>query len=115
MKYTQTVRITLTLALLAISISGCTGIVVGGAATGIAVVHDRRPAGVVIDDQGMNWKIAEAIYKDKNLSSASHINTTVYNSAVLLTGETPSEDLKLRANAIAAQISGQNKLRHPVL
>jgi len=98
--------VTLTFAI----ISGCTGVVVGGTASGVAVVHDRRSAGTVIDDQGLNWKISEAIFKDEELSSPSHINVTVYNNVILLTGETPGEDLKLRANAIAARISGNHKI-----
>ena len=89
---------------------GCTaGVVVGGAATGAAVIHDRRSAGTVIDDQGISWKISHDIFSDKELSDPSHINVTVYNGAVLLTGETPSEDLKLRANAIAARVSDKEK------
>ena len=91
-------------------IQGCaTGVVVGGAATGAAVVHDRRSAGTVIDDQGASWKISHAIFSDKELNDPSHINVTVYNGAVLLTGETPTEDLKLRAHAIAAQVVGKEK------
>ena len=89
---------------------GCTtAVVVGGAATGAAVIHDRRSSGTVIDDQGASWKISHAIFSDKELSEPSHINVAVYNGAVLLTGETPSEDLKLRANAIAVQAVGSDK------
>jgi len=112
MRNIDTLRNILIIALSAVIINGCAGIVVGGTATGVAVVHDRRSAGTVIDDQGMNWKISEAIFKDEELSSPSHINVTVYNSVILLTGETPSEDLKLRANAIAAQTSDNKKIHN---
>ena len=110
MRNIKTIHSTFIFILLTVIISGCAGIVVGGAATGVAVVHDRRSAGTVIDDQGMSWKISRAIFSNKELSTPSHINVTVYNSAVLLTGETPSEDLKLRANAIAAQTSENAKI-----
>ena len=110
MRNIKTIHNTLIIALLTVIISGCAGIVVGGAATGVAVVHDRRSAGTVIDDKGMSWKISQAIFNDKELSSPSHINITVYNNVVLLTGETPSEDLKLRANAIATQTSENKKI-----
>lgn len=109
MTYLSRLNFILTLIILASLTHGCTGVVVGGAVTGAAVVHDRRSPGTVIDDQGKSWKISNAIFNDKELSDPSHINVTVYNGAVLLTGETPSEDLKLRANAIAAQISGSEK------
>ena len=91
-------------------ITGCGGIVVGGAATGAAVIHDRRSAGTVIDDQGLSWKISDAIFKDKELSDPSHVNVTVYNGAILLTGETPTEDLKIRANATAARLAEGNRI-----
>jgi len=110
MKFTNTIRTTLFITILATTMSGCAGLAVGGAATGIAVIHDRRSTGTVIDDQGTNWKVSEAIFKDQELSNPSHINVTVYNGVVLLTGETPSEDLKLRANALAAQSSGNKKI-----
>lgn len=96
-------------------LSGCAGVVVGGAATGAAVIHDRRSAGQVIDDQGLDWKVSEAIYNEKEVSNASHINVTVYNGVVLLTGETPTEDLKLRANAIAARASSNSKIQNELV
>ena len=106
----QTTSINLILILLVLTLlQGCAGVVVGGAATGVAVAHDRRSAGTVIDDQGTSWKVSQAIFNDQELSSPSHINVEVYNGAVLLTGETPSEDLKIRANAIAARIIGTEK------
>ena len=106
------IRIILLFASLGVSVmmSGCGGIVVGGAATGAAVIHDRRPAGTVIDDQGLSWKISDAIFKDKELSEPSHISVTVYNGVILLTGETPTEDLKIRANAVAARQAEGNKI-----
>jgi len=110
MRNINSLHFILIIALSTVVISGCTGVVVGGTATGVAIVHDRRSAGTVIDDQGLSWKISQAIFKDEELSSPSHINVTVYNSVILLTGETPSEDLKLRANAIAARTSGNKKI-----
>lgn len=84
-------------------LSGCTGAVVGGAATGAAAVHDRRTVGTVIDDHGLAWSVRQAVYADKDLNTDSHINVTVYNNTILLSGEVPTEDLKLRANAVASQ------------
>jgi len=110
MTYTSTIRTSLLIAILAISLNGCAGLVVGGAATGVAVIHDRRSSGTVIDDQGLSWKVSSAIFEETELSEPSHINVNVYNKVILLTGETPSEDLKLRANAIAAQTSGNKKI-----
>ena len=106
------IKINLSLAFLIVAMlmSGCAGVVVGGAATGAAVIHDRRSAGTVIDDKGLSWKISDAIFRDKELSNPSHINVTVYNGAILLTGEAPTEDLKIRANALTARQAEGNKI-----
>lgn len=100
----------ITILISSLFLTGCAGVVVGGTATGVAVVHDRRSTGTVIDDQSLSWKISQAISADQELSGPSHINVTVYNSVVLLTGETPSEDLKVRANAIAAKASEDKRI-----
>lgn len=105
----------LLLSLLAAVLSGCAGVVVGGAATGAAVIHDRRSAGRVIDDQGLDWKVSQAIYEEQEVSNASHINVTVYNGVILLTGEAPTEDLKLRANAIASRASDNSKIHNELV
>lgn len=92
-------------------LTGCTGgLVVGGAVTGVATAHDRRSIGTVIDDNTLEWDISHALYNDAELDEASHINVTVYNNTILLSGEVASEDLKLRANAIASKLTANKQL-----
>ncbi len=81
--------------------TGCATALVGGAATGAAVVHDRRSAGAVIDDQSIELKISNAIGASQRLNDNSHINVTSYNYAVLLTGEVATPALKSEAERIA--------------
>lgn len=85
-------------------IQGCAPAVVGGAATGAAVAYDRRTTGTVIDDQGIEFKAAYALFDNKEIYDQSHINVTSFNGVVLLTGETPSESLKQKATAEVKQI-----------
>jgi osmotically-inducible protein OsmY len=85
-------------------IQGCAPAVVGGAATGAAVAYDRRTTGTVIDDQGIEFKAAYALFNNKEIYDQSHINVTSFNGVVLLTGETPSESLKQQATAEVKQI-----------
>ncbi len=85
-------------------IQGCAPAVVGGAATGAAVAYDRRTTGTVIDDQGIEFKAAYALFNNKEIYDQSHINVTSFNGVVLLTGETPSESLKQKATAEVKQI-----------
>ncbi len=103
-------KLILTLCLASL-LSGCAGgFALGGVATGAAIVHDRRSVGTVIDDQVLSWNISKALYADNELNEASHINVTVYNNTILLSGEVPSEDLKVRANAITSRTAGNKQI-----
>jgi osmotically-inducible protein OsmY len=75
-------------------LQGCATAFVTGAATGASIVHDRRTAGSVIDDQGIEFKAATALYRNKAIYNQSHLNVTSYNGTVLLTGEALTEQLK---------------------
>lgn len=89
-------------------LTGCAAAVVGGAATGVSVAHDRRTAGTVVDDQSIELKAYNLIGGDPALDSNSHINVTSYNLKVLLTGEVASNALRSKA---ATLVSGVPKAR----
>lgn len=85
-------------------LNGCAPLVVGGTATGVAVVHDRRTAGTVLEDQAIELKALSALRKEEDLYKQSHINVTSYNMMVLLSGETPTEAYKQRAAEIVGNV-----------
>ncbi|MEQ1518094.1 MAG: BON domain-containing protein [Usitatibacteraceae bacterium] len=62
------------------------------------MIDDRRSTGVYVEDENIEWKSRAKIlerFKD------AHINVTSYNLTVLLTGEVPSEQMKIEvADAI---------------
>lgn len=82
-------------------LQGCVPLIIGGAAGGALLVHDRRTTGTVVEDQAIEMRISGAISQDEELVSQSHINVVSYNNAVLLTGEAPTEALRDRAGQIA--------------
>ena len=88
MKSRAILRVGLSLALAA-GLGGCAGFLVGGAATGISMVHDRRTAGTVIDDQSIELKLYDAF--NRQLPPGNRISITSYNGTVLLTGEAIAE------------------------
>lgn len=92
-----------------VTLSGCAGLLFSGAATGAAVAHDTRTAGTVIEDQAIELKATELIWKDPELNNQSHISTTSYNQIVLITGQTPTEALRQRAQSKIASVA---KVRH---
>jgi osmotically-inducible protein OsmY len=83
-----------TIILILTLLGGCTAVVVGGAATGVALVHDRRSAGTVIDDEAIELKALAKMLQNDSLRQQTHINITSYNYLVLITGEAPSLKLK---------------------
>ena len=75
-------------------LQGCATAIITGAATGVTIAHDRRTTGAVIDDQGVEFKAALAIFNNKDIYEQSNINVTSYNGIILITGETLTEQLK---------------------
>ena len=74
-------------------ISSCAPIVQGAAtvSTVTTMSNDRRTMGEMIDDKTLNVDLSNMIAKDSMLDDA-HINFNIYNQAVLVTGEAPTEN-----------------------
>ena len=85
-------------------LQACATAVVTGAATGASVAHDRRTTGSIIDDQGIEFKADYDIFNNKPLYNQSHINVTSYDGIVLVTGETPTQEMKTDVTNIIKQI-----------
>ncbi len=90
------------------SLSGCIGLVLGGAAGGASVVNDPRTAGSQVEDESIELKAGNLLRGDKELSQQTHINVTSYNQIVLVTGEAPSEDMRARVFDL---VKGVQKVR----
>ena len=76
-------------------LSSCSPIVQGAAAvTTVATMsNDRRSMGEIIDDKNLYTNLVNIVRKDPILED-SHISFEVYDDSVLMTGETPSADIK---------------------
>ncbi|MDR2186792.1 MAG: BON domain-containing protein [Azonexus sp.] len=94
------------LALLAVlpMLSGCFPAVVTGAAVGVMSAHDRRSLGTQTDDQTMEIKAIGRL--PAPYQNQSHVNITVYNKRLLLTGEAPNAEAKAAAEAEMRKIEG---------
>lgn len=100
--------ILLSFATVSLSLSGCTGLLVGGAVAGgaavVSAVHDRRSTGTVIDDRTLQRRILQKIGADKYLDSYSHVNVAVFNGLVLVTGEASSAEVAQRILGIVNSV-----------
>ncbi len=92
------------LLLTVLALQGCAAVAISGIAAGASVASDERTTGTVIEDQSIEFKIGRAISADKELDVQTHINTTSYNTIVLLTGEAPTEDFRQRAVELARNV-----------
>ena len=104
-------KIIITIALtLPLMLQACAPVVVGGAAVGVSVLHDRRPAEVVLQDEKSELNIRAAIGEDKSLFEHSSVGITSYNRVVLLTGQADSPDVSGRIQKIAANKPGVRRV-----
>lgn len=85
-------------------LQGCVAVVGGAAATGAAVAYDRRTTGTFIEDQSIELKAGQAFREDKEINDTSHLNVTSYNMVVLVTGESPKEEIRNRIIDIVKNI-----------
>ncbi len=95
--------------------SGCAPLViVGGAATTASIVHDRRTAGSIVEDQAIELRIKNGLRKDSEIKAQAHINVTSYNGIVLLSGEAPTQALVQRAGNIAREAEQVRRVHNEI-
>jgi osmotically-inducible protein OsmY len=97
-------RTLLAVALLTSLLGGCAAVVVTGAATGANAAHDRRTIGAYIDDEGIELKALLAITEDKEVYKQVHINVISVNGVVLLVGQAPTEELRMKIEDLTREI-----------
>jgi osmotically-inducible protein OsmY len=96
--------ITSLIATLVVSAWGCAPVVVGGAAVGASVIHDRRSSATVLEDQNIELSAYGKISDDETLSGKSRISVTSYNRVVLLTGQADSPAVKARVARLVSDL-----------
>ncbi|WP_232020237.1 BON domain-containing protein [Sulfuriflexus mobilis] len=96
-------------------LQGCAGVVVGGAAAGASIAHDRRSAGTFVDDEIIELKATKRLIADKELFDQSHINITSYNNILLLSGEAPTDVLRSKAFSLVSDIPKVRKVHNELV
>jgi osmotically-inducible protein OsmY len=83
-------------------LQGCPLLVVGAAGGGALVATDRRSVGAQTEDREIQAKAQSMFIGD--MPDEAHMDVTVFNRRVLLTGEVPTEQDKRKAEAIVRTI-----------
>ncbi|SHH46411.1 BON domain-containing protein [Massilia sp. CF038] len=86
------------------SLSGCVGLVVGGAVAAGAAATDRRTLGAQADDKSISIKADLRV--PKIAGPDAHVNANSFNRMVLLTGEVKDEETKARVAREVKAIDG---------
>lgn len=86
--------------------SGCTALLVGGAAAGGYVVgKDERPVSQIVDDGSITASIKSRLLADRYVKGFD-IDVDTYQGAVTLTGDVPSYVARDQALRIAGSVDG---------
>ena len=88
---------------------GCAITAVGGGTIAGASTLDRRTAGTIIEDQTIELKAYESIRTNEELAKKTHINITSYNTAVLITGESPLDEMR---QEVISLVTAVEKVTH---
>lgn len=87
---------------MASALSGCFGILLGGAVVGGMAATDRRTLGTQTEDQSIEIKAASRLPSVEG--EFGHVNVTSFNRKVLLTGEVKDEATKAAVQRETAAI-----------
>ena len=85
-----------------LNLPGCIPLAVTGIGATALMVDDRRSTGVYVEDENIEWKTRGRLIESFR---DAHVNVTSFNLAVLLTGEVPSEQMKMDVAAAVRSIA----------
>jgi osmotically-inducible protein OsmY len=86
------------------SLSGCVGLVAGGAVMGAVASQDRRTLGAQTDDKAIAVK--GELRTPQITGDLGHVNVTSFNRKVLLTGQVKDEAMKAAVEREIRSIDG---------
>jgi osmotically-inducible protein OsmY len=95
-------------------LQGCAPAAVMGAAYGASVIHERRSASTVLDDEMIEIKAKHLFFQTPEVEQASRISITSYNSWVLLTGQADNAEVSRRFAEIVSRIPKVAKVYNEV-
>ena len=106
----QVTRALATVAVVICSLSGCTAVVIGGAAvSAVTLSEDKRTLGTQLDDNTTEARLAATIAKALPGDGDADVNVEVYNKIVLLVGQ--ARDSKIR-QAIGDAVKNAPHVNH---
>jgi osmotically-inducible protein OsmY len=107
----------LTILLLAsVLITGCVPVVfmAGGAAAGSGLVGDHRSLQTIADDDNSSYLANLRLSANKELHNDAHVSAVVFNHELLLVGQAPTEELKIKAEDLVKSVKKVKKVYNQI-
>jgi osmotically-inducible protein OsmY len=87
---------------MALALSACAPVMMGGVLGTAMIASDRRTTGIQVEDEGISQRSASAI--KQNFGEKEHVNVTSYNRQVLITGEVSSDRVRAQVEQLIGKI-----------
>lgn len=98
---------------LATGLSGCGGVLIGGAATAGVSAAQERSVGNAIDDTAIATKLSASLF-DESFRLFRDVDLEVLEGRVLLTGKVEKQESRLRAEELAWQVNGVREVANAI-
>ncbi|MEM7542012.1 MAG: BON domain-containing protein [Pseudomonadota bacterium] len=95
-------------------LSGCAGVIVGGAGSAALMAQDERTPGSQVEDQTIELNAYALLKAELEIKEQTHLSVTSYNQIVLLTGQAPSQELIDLAIQIVAKIDNVKHIHNEI-
>ncbi len=95
-------------------LQGCAPAAVIGTAYGASVIHERRSASTVLDDEMIEIKAKHLFFQTPEIEQASRISITSYNYWVLLTGQADSAEVSQQFADMVSRLPKVTKVYNEV-
>lgn len=106
-------RSAIAIIILGISLSGCIGVFLAGAATGGLIVYDRRNLQTMADDQHIRYRAARRITEAPDMDD-THISVASFHHNVLLVGQAPTPSQRANAERITRTVPGVKRIYNEI-
>ena len=103
----------LLLAIMSGALSGCFPIIAIGMGAGVAMSQDRRTSGAFVEDEGIELKALDRIAKQ--YPANVHAIVTSFNRNVLISGEVPTEAVKLEIGKLVYGIENVRNVNNELI
>jgi osmotically-inducible protein OsmY len=97
-----------------LTMSGCAGLFVAGAATGAVASQDRRTVPAQLEDENIEIKSTTSLFENEDIWKDTNIDVISYNGVLLLIGQAPTATLKRRAKKEVESIPNIRKIYNQI-